>query len=84
MYKALGFHHMQGSEDRDNYVHIYWENIKDGWKYAYDKFPTSHFGVPYDLNSIMHYDSFAFAKDEKKPTLVRRVSYVALLINLFK
>lgn len=71
---------MQSSHDRDNYVQINWENIKEDMKYNFKKHNSgyiSHFGLAYDLSSIMHYDSWGFSKNGK-PVMVRKVSNVAL------
>ncbi|KAJ8354787.1 hypothetical protein SKAU_G00223540 [Synaphobranchus kaupii] len=60
---ALGFFHEHSRYDRDNYVTIVWENIlkvrKVNFKKALENETTTH-GTPYDYNSVMHYDQFAF------------------------
>jgi hypothetical protein len=62
---TLGFHHEQSREDRDNYVRILWDNIKDGYD---DQFEVASgdantdFG-PYDFGSLMHYPLNAFSKN---------------------
>lgn len=61
---AFGFHHMQSSYDRDEYVQIVWENIQAGTENNFALYGTnsiSHFGVPYDYRSVMHYSSLAFS-----------------------
>ncbi|CAL8117688.1 unnamed protein product [Orchesella dallaii] len=71
MIHALGFHHEHGRPDRDDYVNILWQNVIPGLEYAFDKYPTSEvttFGVPYNVRSIMHYDSGAFSSNGQ-PTM---------------
>nr|AYV99576.1 venom polypeptide [Dolopus genitalis] len=65
---ALGFYHQQSASDRDNYVSIIWENIKDGKGHNFAKQPNTlvtDFGVKYDYGSIMHYSGLAFSKNGK-------------------
>lgn len=67
---------MQSSFDRDKYIQIIGENINPTMKSNFNKYNAwhlSHFKVPYDYDSIMHYDSYAFSKNGK-PTMVRIVS----------
>merc|ERR1712050_53757 len=63
---ALGFHHEQTRYDRDTYVRINFENIKDGkesnFKIKTDKIIT-HLDEPYDYGSVMHYSKYAFTKN---------------------
>jgi len=57
-FHAFGFHHMQASYDRDNYVEIMWENIREGSEHNFVMYGTeriTHFSVPYDYGSVMHY-----------------------------
>ncbi|KAK3728959.1 hypothetical protein QZH41_016815, partial [Actinostola sp. cb2023] len=60
---ALGFWHEQSRPDRDRYVKIYWNNIIPRYKYAFHKYADGRInslGVPYDYDSVMHYNSRAF------------------------
>ncbi|XP_067104655.1 low choriolytic enzyme-like [Osmerus mordax] len=66
---ALGFNHEQTRSDRDKHIRIYWENIIDSYKFAYDKIATLNQGTPYDYNSVMQYHRYAFSKNNK-PTMV--------------
>lgn len=54
---ALGLWHEQQRADRDQHIRIIQENL--GY-YAgqFVKQSTVSFGVPYDVGSVMHYDSF--------------------------
>lgn len=61
---ALGFFHMHSAYERDLYVQIMWENIIPGMEHNFDKVNpdiTSQFGVPYDIESVMHYPGWAFS-----------------------
>jgi hypothetical protein len=62
---ALGFHHEQTREDRDNYVRILWDNIQSGFEHNFDKNDgdsNTDIGA-YDFASIMHYALNAFSKN---------------------
>lgn len=66
---ALGFHHMQNSFDRDNYVTINWENVTPGSENNFQvraENEISHFGVDYDVGSVMHYSSMAFSVNNQE------------------
>jgi len=52
---ALGMHHEQVREDRDDYVSILWNNIDSSWKPNYEKTKKESTLDPYDLASMMHY-----------------------------
>lgn len=57
---------MQSSHDRDRFVKIHWENINENAKTNFAKFSSSiisHFGIKYDIDSIMHYGSNFFSKN---------------------
>ncbi|GAB6028089.1 hypothetical protein CHUAL_002309 [Chamberlinius hualienensis] len=72
----LGFWHEQNRADRDDYVTIKWSNIRDGLQhnfYRYGEEKVSTMQEPYDYQSIMHYSSFAFAKDPHKPTIETKI-----------
>jgi len=58
---ALGFLHEQSRPDRDQYVHIRWNNIINGEEDNFYKYPLSVTnGHPYDYDSLMHYGSNDF------------------------
>ncbi|XP_074516042.1 low choriolytic enzyme-like [Sebastes fasciatus] len=65
---ALGFNHEQTRSDRDNHIRVRWENIIDGMAYNFDKIATLNQGTPYDYNSVMQYERYAFSKNNR-PTM---------------
>jgi len=63
---AIGIHHTQGRYDRDNFVKIIDSNIMDDMHYnfnKYDRNTVTHFDLPYDYESVMHYRKQAFSKN---------------------
>lgn len=75
---ALGFHHMHSAHDRDKYVKINLNNVKNKHKDNFKKRNGTHFGGKYDYGSVMHYGPTAFSKNGK-PTIVPKVSKETLL-----
>lgn len=68
---VIGLWHEQSRYDRDDYIIIRSENIKDGYDHAFElKFPnvTSTYGIPYNYLSVMHYPKDAFSKNGE-PTI---------------
>jgi len=60
---ALGFYHEHTRSDRDQHVTINWDNISS---YNYHNFytqDTNNLNTPYDYQSVMHYNRFAFSKN---------------------
>ncbi|XP_051997387.1 low choriolytic enzyme-like isoform X2 [Xyrauchen texanus] len=60
---ALGFNHEQTRSDRDDHIQVIWENILDDKKHNFDKINTLNQGTPYDYNSVMQYERYAFSKN---------------------
>ncbi|XP_028417057.1 zinc metalloproteinase nas-14-like [Dendronephthya gigantea] len=63
---ALGFWHEQSRADRNNYVEIFWENIREGKEHNFMKenyFTVDHQDKPYDFQSLMHYGNSYFSKN---------------------
>ncbi|GFR70194.1 metalloendopeptidase [Elysia marginata] len=65
---VLGLHHEHNRPDRNSYVKINWENIKDTrvenfFKEAYKD--VNLYGIPYDYDSIMHYSAKGSSKNGK-------------------
>lgn len=72
---ALGIWHEQSRMDRDRYVEVLWHNIKEGYEKNFDKYDhgkLDSLNLPYDFDSIMHYDKYLFSVDGKKPTIIAR------------
>lgn len=61
---AIGFQHEQCREDRDQYVRILEENIKEDLKHNF-QIEDGVARSAYDYCSIMHYSANAFSKDKK-------------------
>ncbi|KRX57911.1 Zinc metalloproteinase nas-15 [Trichinella sp. T9] len=77
---TLGFYHEHSRYDRDHHVNIFYENIKpDYWpEYAIRLPSEAELLTPYDYNSIMHYESTAWAINDKQPTMVAKVEGVQI------
>lgn len=68
IFHAAGMYHEQSRSDRDSYVTINFENIREGLEGNFQKYSSGQdFGV-YDYNSIMHYPQYAFSKNSQ-PTI---------------
>ncbi|XP_011704690.1 PREDICTED: low choriolytic enzyme-like [Wasmannia auropunctata] len=70
---VVGFWHEHTREDRDNYVHINWDNIEEETKKNFvknDPGVTYTYGVPYDYGSVMHYSAYSFAKNNTIKTII--------------
>jgi len=71
---AVGLTHEHTREDRGHHVNYQANNVKAGQEQNFDQRPydvrlDSH---PYDIDSIMHYNSKAFSKDGTSYTLMRK------------
>ncbi|PRD32358.1 UNVERIFIED_CONTAM: nas-15 [Trichonephila clavipes] len=70
---VLGFHHEHNRPDRDEYVKINWDNIKEGAYHHFQKLPEDLVQIAnfsYDYDSIMHYGSHRFSKNRGVPTII--------------
>nr|XP_039269557.1 zinc metalloproteinase nas-13-like isoform X8 [Styela clava] len=66
---ALGFWHKQSRQDRDKYIYILRQNIKSGFDGSFQKQTTDNIdniNSIYDYQSLMHFDQFAFSKDQNR------------------
>lgn len=69
---ALGLHHEQNRNDRDNHITVLWENIDPQYRDQFNKAgPSSNDLGSYDLKSIMHYGSYFFSANQK-PSMVTK------------
>lgn len=58
IFHALGFYHEHQRSDRDSFVYVNYDNIKDDYKHNFDTLSGVKIG-PYDISSIMQYGSFS-------------------------
>ena len=67
---ALGLFHEHQRSDRDNYVEIHRENVRlddNKFRINFDKCTgCEDFGLPYNIESVMHYKPHAFARSNSK------------------
>lgn len=78
MLHTLGFHHMQSSYDRDDYVYILWDNISQGAFYNFEAFNdtiVTHFGIKYDYESVMHYHAISFSINGEATIITKDPKY---------
>ncbi|KAI1723407.1 astacin (Peptidase family m12A) domain-containing protein [Ditylenchus destructor] len=74
---ALGLWHEQSRTDRDTYININFDEIYPGTQSNFEKRTPStsdNMGQPYDLGSVMHYGSKAFAIDYNAYSVITRDS----------
>lgn len=72
---AVGAYHEQARTDRDSYINIYWSNIQSGKERNFKTYRSlgrdgRNIGS-YDLDSIMHYNSYTFSRNGR-PTILRK------------
>lgn len=63
---ALGYKHMHSHYDRNNYIDIKWNNIRQNAVRNFERVDLenfSDFGTKYDLYSVMHYHKKAFSEN---------------------
>ena len=69
---ALGMWHEHSRPDRDDYIRIISSNIKEDYRYAFQKrnsFLIDYYGEGYDYASIMHYGLSAFSRSSELRTI---------------
>ena len=71
---VVGFWHEHNRPDRDDYVNINLNNVREGFTHNFNKEPTriNSMGVTYDFNSIMHYSDNAFARTSNMKTITSK------------
>ncbi|XP_067150481.1 meprin A subunit alpha-like isoform X2 [Apteryx mantelli] len=73
---ALGFYHEQSRTDRDDYVQIWWDEIIEGFAYAFDKHDDSFLddlNTPYDYESVLHYGPYSFNINSNIPSITTKI-----------
>ncbi|XP_074657427.1 low choriolytic enzyme-like [Tubulanus polymorphus] len=60
---ALGFIHEQSRPDREQFVKVFWENVKPEERHNFEIVQADTLGTPYTYGSLMHYGVFAFSKN---------------------
>ncbi|XP_050498464.1 zinc metalloproteinase nas-13-like [Diabrotica virgifera virgifera] len=73
----IGFWHEQARTDRDDYVDIHAENIRDGMESNFDKkIEDVNFNQPYDYASVLHYSPKAFSKNANFTIAPKDISFI--------
>ncbi|CAH1772988.1 unnamed protein product [Owenia fusiformis] len=65
---SIGFWHEQSRPDREDYITIHYDNIKDGKAYNFQRRTwkeITDLEVPYDIGSDLHYGSKYFSSNER-------------------
>lgn len=66
----LGFYHEHTRSDRDKYINILWQNISPGYASIFYLDSGNTQNIPYDYNSIVHYNRYAFSAVSGQPSMV--------------
>ncbi|CAJ0953830.1 unnamed protein product, partial [Mesorhabditis belari] len=68
MMHAIGFEHEHQRPDRDTHLTVKYENVIPAQMTNFEKIRAQEVDYPdqYDYKSLMHYDSYAFGKMDKK------------------
>ncbi|KAI3364464.1 hypothetical protein L3Q82_011256, partial [Scortum barcoo] len=74
---ALGLYHEHTRQDRDQYITVQWQNIIPGRQMNFNVKRGDTLGLPYDLNSIMHYGVYFFSVNGG-PTMLPKQSGVKM------
>jgi len=72
---AIGMHHEQCRDDRDDYIDIHMENVAQNMVFNFKLLPAGAMdmqGVPYDYESVMHYGEIAFGGPRRKTTITTK------------
>uniref|UniRef100_A0A914VIE0 Zinc metalloproteinase n=1 Tax=Plectus sambesii TaxID=2011161 RepID=A0A914VIE0_9BILA len=72
---ALGFWHEQMRSDRDSFVRVLMDNVRQEGKGQFDKQTANSiktYSIPYEYGSLMHYNGNAFAINENEYVLVAK------------
>ncbi|XP_050032328.1 astacin-like metalloprotease toxin 5 isoform X1 [Dermacentor andersoni] len=71
---AAGFFHEHSRSDRDIYIDVFTENAKEGTQKQFEKLESwqNRLLTPFDVNSVMLYGSYAFAKAPDLVTMLAK------------
>ncbi len=72
---AAGFYHEHARPDRDQFITVRWEDIREGEKSNFEVQRTARTFGGYDFGSVMHYHAFSHSKTGNQ-TLVPKVPNV--------
>ncbi|KAK4296932.1 hypothetical protein Pmani_030620 [Petrolisthes manimaculis] len=70
---VLGFVHEHQRPDRDDFIDIHWDRIRQGHEANFCPVECDTLGLPYDASSVLHYGPWGFAKG-REPTITPRES----------
>ncbi|CEG06139.1 Astacin-like metalloendopeptidase [Strongyloides ratti] len=79
---ALGLYHEQSRLDRDKYIKIIKENVKDNLMLNFNKtfFKNSYYyGTQYDFGSGMQYGLYTFSKNKKQTIFAKNEIYSKMI-----
>ena len=79
---AIGLFHEHIRADRDNYVTINWDNIKDGKSHNFSNQSSSSNSGSYDYGSIMHYGANSFSKNGKATITTKNAENIGQRVAL--
>ena len=74
---AVGFWHEQSRPDRDDYVTIHFDNVRQGVEQNFKKrnsFEVNYHGTVYDYGSIMHYRRNSFSENGLDTIIVKNIT----------
>ena len=74
---AFGFAHEHQRPDRDDFITIDLSNVREPFRFAFERLMVPLSLGEYDFTSIMHYGPTAFAIDPKRPTISPQPAFVA-------
>ncbi|CAG2179239.1 unnamed protein product [Oppiella nova] len=74
---TVGFYHEHQRSDRDDYIQLFSDNIKDIYKDQFNKMDPkdNRLLMPFDFNSVMLYGPLAFSKDGRSHTMGPKDKY---------
>ena len=81
---VVGLLHEHSRSDRDENVHINWENIvRSNQDYFYKAKNMTTFDIPYDYTSLMHYNMWVSGRERESVQLPRFVLFLNLCTSVF-